>query len=192
MKRHGDGRFRGNRSAKQVTDAMLIALWVERETIRLKRMGMHSFDTIAGLLTRVGCGEHIANVRPPEGVTFPDGYRISKMGCCKAFRRRMEREPNLEAEEHRRLDTERCEDMYFALQPGALKGDPRSIDSAVRVLSHKAEINGLKSPARVEITGKDGGPMSVKTFRKLCEEAEKTAETEAEKEEGEKGGSENQ
>ncbi len=172
MKRHIDGRFRGNRSPMQVTERMIIARWVERETLRLKRMGM-SLETIAELLTKVGLGEHVSTVTPPEDVTFPANYRVSKMACCKAFRRRMEREPNLEAAEHRTLDTERCEDMFFALQPGVRKGDPRSIDSAIRVLAHKAEINGLKTPARVEMTGKDGGPMSVTTFRQLCEEAEK-------------------
>ncbi len=173
MKRHIDGRFRGNRAAMQLTEKMRISRWVEHETIRLKRMGVNSFETIAELLTKAGRGEHVPTVTPPEGVSFPPNYRISKMGCCKAFRRRMEREPNLEAAEHRRLDTERCEDMFFALQGGVRKGDPRSIDSAVRVLAHKAEINGLKTPARVEMTGKDGGPMSVATFRQLCEEADK-------------------
>src|SRR5450631_806590 len=118
MKRHIDGRFRGNRSPMQLTERMRISRFVERETIRLKRMGVNSFETIAELLTKAGRGEHVPTVVLPEDVTFPSNYRISKMGCCKAFRRRMEREPNLEAAEHRRLDTERCEDMFFALQGG--------------------------------------------------------------------------
>jgi len=54
MKRHPDGRFRGNRSPAQVTDRILISRWVEREVIRLKRMGIASFETIADLLTRAG------------------------------------------------------------------------------------------------------------------------------------------
>lgn len=172
MKRHLDGRFRGNRSPSQISDRILISRWVEREVIRLKRMGIASFETIADLLSRAGRGELVPTVTLPEGVIFPPSYRISKMGCSKAFRRRMEREPNLEAAEHRRLDTERCEEMFFSLQAGIRKGDPRSIEVAVRVLAHKAEINGVKAPARVEMTGKDGGPMSVESFRRLCEEAE--------------------
>ncbi len=38
MKRHPDGRFRGNRSSIQITTKLLISRWVEREVIRLKRM----------------------------------------------------------------------------------------------------------------------------------------------------------
>jgi len=171
MKRNPDGTFRGNRSASRITDRIVISRWVETEVIRLKRMGIVSFETIADLLTRAGRGESVPVTMPP-GVTFPLHYRISKMGCSKAYRRRMEREPNLAAAEHRRLDTERCEDLFLALQPGIRKGDPRSIDAAVRVLGHKAEINGLRAPARVEMTGKDGGPMTIETFRQMCEEVE--------------------
>jgi hypothetical protein len=40
------------------------------------------------------------------------------------------------------------------------------------VLAHKAEINGYQAPARIEMTGKQGGPLEIETFRKLCEEAE--------------------
>src|SRR5262249_9970374 len=150
MKRHPDGRYRGNRSPVQVNDRILISRWVETEVIRLKRMGIVSFETIADLLTRAGRGESVPVTMPP-GVTFPPDYRISKMGCCKAYRRRMEKEPNLAAAEHRRLDTERCEELFLALQPGIRKGDPRSIDAAARVLGHKAEINGLRAPARGEL-----------------------------------------
>jgi hypothetical protein len=171
MKRNPDGTFRGNRSPSRITDRIVISRWVETEVIRLKRMGIVSFETIADLLTRAGRGESVP-VTMPQGVRFPPNYRISKMGCSKAYRRRMEKEPNLAAAEHRRLDTERCEELFLALQPGIRKGDPRSIDAAVRVLGHKAEINGLRTPARVEMTGKDGGPMTIETFRQMCEEVE--------------------
>jgi phage FluMu protein gp41 len=62
--------------------------------------------------------------------------------------------------------------MYLALQPGMRKGDPRSIEVAVKVLIHKSEINGYKAPAKVEMTGKQSGPLAIETLRKLCEEAE--------------------
>jgi hypothetical protein len=71
MKRHPDGRFRGNRSSIQITTKLLISRWVEREVIRLKRMGVASFETIAELLTRAGRGEYVPTVSLPEGVTFP-------------------------------------------------------------------------------------------------------------------------
>jgi hypothetical protein len=142
-------------------------------------MGIVSFETIAALLTRAGRGESVP-VTIPQGVVFPPDYCISKMGCSKAYRRRMEKEPNLAAAEHRRLDTERCEELYLALQAGIRKGDPRSVEAAVRVLGHKAEINGLKTPARVEMTGKDGGPMTIETFRELCAEVDERKSPEKE------------
>jgi len=33
------------------------------------------------------------------------------------------------------------------------QGDPRSIEVGVKVLTHKAEMNGYKAPARVDMTG---------------------------------------
>ena len=70
MKRQPDGKFRGNRSAVKVSDKILIARWVEKEVIRLKRMGVATFETIADLLTRAGRGEYVPHVTLPEGVNF--------------------------------------------------------------------------------------------------------------------------
>jgi hypothetical protein len=121
MKRHPDGRFRGNRAKIQVTDKALISRWVEAQVIRLKRMGVSTFETIADLLTRAGRGELVPTVSVPPEVTFPSDYSISKIGCWKAYRRWLEREPSLEAEEHRKMDIERHEEHYFLLQPGLRK-----------------------------------------------------------------------
>jgi len=43
--------------------------------------------------------------------------------------------------------------MLLSLHPGIRQGHPRSIEVGVKVLTHKAEINGYKAPARVEVTG---------------------------------------
>jgi hypothetical protein len=45
------------------------------------------------------------------------------------------------------------EEMFLSLQAGIRKGDPRSIEVGVKVLVHKAEMNGYKAPARVNMTG---------------------------------------
>ena len=108
----------------------------------------------------------------PEHASFTEDYSISAQAVHRAFRRGIVRLPNAEAVELRKLDNERCEDMYLALQSGIRKGDPRSVEVGVKVLAHKAEINGYKAPAKVEMTGKQGGPLAIETFRKLCEEAE--------------------
>ena len=107
MKRQADGRFRGNRAPIENTDKIEIARWVERETLRLKKMGVSSFETIADLLTKCGRAQHVPTVLPPDGVTFPPDYSITRMGAWKAYRRRMEKEPSLEARDHRKMDTER-------------------------------------------------------------------------------------
>jgi hypothetical protein len=54
----------------------------------------------------------------------------------------MDRQPSIDAEVYRKEDTARLEDMYLKLQPGISNGDPRYIDAGVRVLAHKAKLNG--------------------------------------------------
>ena len=71
----------------------------------------------------------------------------------RAFRRAIVRLPNAEAAELRKLDSERLEEMFLSLQAGIRQGDPRSIEVGVKVLVHKAEMNGYKAPARVDMTG---------------------------------------
>ena len=54
----------------------------------------------------------------------------------------MSRQPAINAEVLRKEDTARCEDMYLKLQLGVSDGDPRLVDAVVRVLAHKAKLNG--------------------------------------------------
>jgi hypothetical protein len=89
----------------------------------------------------------------PQDIHFPDGYRISVQAVHRAFRRAIVRLPNAEAAELRKLDSERLEEMLLSLQAGIRQGDSRSIEVGVRVLTHKPELNGYKSPARVEMSG---------------------------------------
>jgi|GEM_PF-2518446 len=151
-RRNEDGTFRGTRKALKVSERVRIARWVEAETLRLKRLGL-SFDAIAEQITKVGRGEARATVTMPAEITFPPDYHISRQACCKAFRKAITREPSLRAEEMRVVDTGRCEDMYLSLQPGMREGDPRSVEAGVKVLAHKAELNGYTAPARVEMAG---------------------------------------
>jgi hypothetical protein len=160
MKRQPDGKWRGTRQAVVVSQAVLRARWIEAETINLKRMGL-SFDLISDQITRIGKGQVQAIVAVPEGVTFPPDFQISRQGCHKAFKKAIAREPSLAAEEFRKLDSSRCEEMFMNLQPGIRKGNPRSIEAGVRVLRHSAQINGYAAPQRHELTGKDGSPLTV-------------------------------
>ena|ERR1700676_3147119 len=169
--RNSDGTIRRSNEPKRLTGKSIIARWVEAETLHLKRLGM-SYLTIAEHITRVARGQQQAMVQIPEGGFFSESYSISAQAVHRAFQRGISRLPNTEAVEFRKLDNERCEDMFLALQSGIRKGDPRSVEVGVKVLAHKAEINGYKAPAKVEMTGKEGGPLAIETFRKLCEEAE--------------------
>jgi len=93
-------------------------------------------------------------VSVPRDAQFPEGYQISMQAVHRAFRRAIVRLPNAEAAELRKLDSERLEEMFLSLQAGIRQGDPRSIQAGVRVLVHKAEMNGYKTPARVDMTGR--------------------------------------
>jgi hypothetical protein len=178
MKRQADGRFRGNRAPIENTDKIEIARWVERETLRLKKMGVSSFETIADLLTRCGRGQHVPTVVPPDGVTFPPDYSITRMGAWKAYRRRMEKEPSLEAREHRKMDTERLEDLYLSLQAGIKKADPKAIEAGVRVLTLKAKVLGYGLPQKLELTGTAGAPIPVALVKEMIERVDRETEEE--------------
>jgi hypothetical protein len=117
-------------------------------------------------------------VVPPESVTFPPDYRISRMGCWKAYRRRMEKEPSLEAREHRKMDTERLEDLYLSLQPGIKKGDAKAIEAGVRVLTLKAKVLGYASPQKLELTGTAGAPIPVALVQEMIERVDHEEEEE--------------
>jgi hypothetical protein len=160
--RNSDGTIRQTNKPRLLTNRSLIARWVEAETMHLKRLGM-SYQVIADHIMGVAQGQQMAMEPIPQDVQFPEAYRISIV-----------RLPNAEAVELRRLDTERCEDMFLSLQSGIRKGDPRSVEVGVKVLAHKAEINGYKAPAKVAVTGKDGEALiPIEALRRLQEAAEK-------------------
>jgi hypothetical protein len=150
--RSSDGTMRRANTPKVLTNRSIIARWVEGETLHLKRLGM-SFQAIADHIVEVAHGRQKAMVAVPQDAQFPERYEISMQAVHRAFKRAIDRLPNAEAAELRKLDSERLEEMFLSLQPGIRQGDPRSVQAAVRVLAQNAEINGYKAPARVDITG---------------------------------------
>jgi hypothetical protein len=147
-KRQPNGTWRSARQPVVVSAEVLRARWVEAETIRLKCFGLTSFDAVAEQISRVGRGQAQPMVAIPNGVTFPTDYRITRQACHKAFKKAIAREPALELAELRKLDAMRCEEMFMNLQPGIRKGNARAIEVAVKVLNHKAKINGYGSYGR--------------------------------------------
>jgi hypothetical protein len=142
--RNSDGRFRNHNKPTAISADTLRAQWVEIEAIRLKRNGF-SYEAIAEQITQTGRGQKAPVTALPDGLRFPPDYKITPMGCHKAVQRGLRRGPLLEADEMRRLDTDRCEEMYLFLTPGVRRGDPQSVRAAVTALAHKAAINGYKS-----------------------------------------------
>jgi hypothetical protein len=160
MKRNLDGTWRSTRKAIIASEAVRRARWVEAESIRLKRMGFFSFEEIAEHITSVGRGQAQPMVATAD-ISFPADYQISRQACCKAFKKALAREPALEVVELRKLDTQRCEEMYLSLQPAIRKGDPPAVAAGVKVLSHKAKLNGYAAPQKHELTSKDGNSVTV-------------------------------
>ena len=150
--RNSDGTMRRANKPKGLTNRSIIARWVEAETLHLKRLGM-SYQAIADHVVEVAQGRQKAMAPVPQDAQFPEGYQISMQAVHRAFRRAIVRLPNAEAAELRKLDSERLEEMFLSLQAGIRQGDPRSIEVGVKVLTHKAEMNGYKAPARVDMTG---------------------------------------
>ena len=150
--RNSDGTMRRASRPKVLTNRSIIARWVEAETLHLKRLGM-GYQAIADHIVEVAQGRRKAMAPVPQDAQFPEGYQISMQAVHRAFRRAIVRLPNAEAAELRKLDSERLEEMFLSLQAGIRQGDPRSIEVGVKVLTHKAEMNGYKAPARVDMTG---------------------------------------
>jgi len=150
--RNSDGSLRSANQPQLLTNRTLIARWIESVTLQLKRLGM-SYQAIADHIMAVAHGQQNAVVPVPPELAFPQGYRISMQAVHRAFLRAIVRLPNAEAAALRKLDSERLEDMLLSLQSGIRRGDPRSIEVGVKLLAHKAEINGYKAPSRVEMTG---------------------------------------
>jgi hypothetical protein len=141
MKRNPDGTFRNARHAVVLSDRTIRARWVSAEILQCKRTGL-SMAAIAVHLARVGQA-HEKPVSPlPEAIAFAPDYSISESAVFKAYHKAMDRQPVADADVLRKEDTHRCEDMYRHLQRGISSGDPRSIDAGVRVLAHKAKLNG--------------------------------------------------
>jgi hypothetical protein len=169
-RRNSDGTIRRNDRPQRLTNRSLIARWVEAEALHLKRLGM-SYPNIADHLIAVARGQRQSFVPLPAPAHFPADYHISAQAVHLALKRALVRLPNAEAAELRKLDSERCEDMFLALQPAIRKGDSKAVDAGVRVLAHKARLNGYEAARSIELGGKAGGAaISIELARRVMEE----------------------
>lgn len=65
----------------------------------------------------------------------------------------------------RDLDIDRLDAMLYALRGRIERGDPRAIDSGLRILERRAKLLGLDAAVKQEITGADGGPLVLEDAR---------------------------
>jgi len=153
MKRNPDGTWRNARHPIVVSNRSNIARWVTAEILVCKRKGL-SMAAIAVHISRVGQNQEQALSPVPDVVVFPPNYHFSESAAFKAYHKVMDRQPAIDAAVFRKEDTARLEDMYLKLQPGISNGDPRHIDAGVRVLAHKAKLNGYAvDPEQVSNSG---------------------------------------
>lgn len=162
-RRQPDGRFRGSREPVAPSARTQLARWVESEVLRRKTLGVTSFALIAEQVTKVGRGEAPPLVEFPPGLTFPPGYSISAVACWKACQRALSRSPRLRAEEMRDIDSDRLEDAILATQKGIKNGDPGALQAFSKLIATRARLNGYLSPQKVELSGKSGRPIEIKT-----------------------------
>lgn len=175
--RNSDGTIRNARSPKKLTERSVRARWVEAEVIRLKRFGL-SFVAVAEHISQVGRGMAQAMIALPVGLTFPPNYHVGPTAVKRAYHRAVNREPNIEVEELRRLDNDRCEDYLVALQPAIRKGDVRAIAEARKLQEHRSKINGYAAPQQVQVTGKDGKPLLIEALTALIDQADEEKKNE--------------
>jgi hypothetical protein len=175
--RNSDGTLRRPNQPALLTQRSLLARWVEAETLHLKQSGT-SLKAIADHIVGVAQGKIGAMVSPPADLRFPNNYQISVQAVHAAFRRGIMRLPNSEATELRKLDTERLEDMFLSLGPAIRKGDAKAVDAGVRVLAHKAKLNGYEAPRSIELGGKEGGGISVTMIQEVVNALDENKEKE--------------
>ena len=102
--------------------------------------------------------ERLQKGEPFEQIAAAVGFSDAS-GAWRAATRALNRIPVAAAEELRRIDTLRIEEMYRALLPAIGRGEARAVEAALRVLAHKAKLNGYAAPSKLELTGRDGKPL---------------------------------
>jgi hypothetical protein len=75
-------------------------------------------------------------------VKLPASYSVTPMGCCKALKRALNREPAQAVEEYRAVDNQRLEDWLLSLAARIRSGDIDAVKTGLALLKHRADLNG--------------------------------------------------
>jgi hypothetical protein len=86
------------------------------------------------------------------GVSKPRAFKIVRLALDELVQHCSETAERVKALELHRLDR-------YRLSLDARKGDPRTVDTLIRISERVAKLHGLDSPQRIEASGLNGGPI---------------------------------
>ena len=75
------------------------------------------------------------------------------------------------ADDVRRLELERLDELLKGLWYFAKVGNQGAIDKVLRIMERRAKLLGLDAPTKNEVTGKDGEPIDIKLIEVLVPDA---------------------
>jgi len=172
LPRNPDGTIRAANRAPMLTPRFLIRRWIEQEVWKQRLLGLE-YAQIAMAIVRAARREIQPAVPLPQ-VEFPLNFTISVVTIARAYKRMMKAVPAEAAAELRKEDNLKTDAIWLSLQSGLLKGDAYTADVAIRVLDHKAKINGYTAPKQVQLDGnlnvsqngeEDGEPGESREFQ---------------------------
>jgi hypothetical protein len=99
---------------------------------------------------------------PFEVIADRVGYK-DKSGAYRAWERAMKGLVTEPAEELRKLELARLDDLLFAIWKKGTEGDLGAIDKLLKISERRAKLAGLDMPTMLknELTGPGGGPIQV-------------------------------
>lgn len=91
-----------------------------------------------------------------QGVSYAEiakqvGYK-SGSGAHAAVRKALKKTLQEPADDLRKIENERLDSMLAALWDKVEKGDPQAIMAGIKISERRAKLNGLDSPAEVDVT----------------------------------------
>lgn len=75
----------------------------------------------------------------------------------------------------RELEVARLDKMLAALDPRIEDGEPRAIETAIRLSESRRKLLGIDAPTKVETSGPNGAPLTVEAGDALLERLEQLA-----------------
>jgi DNA-binding CsgD family transcriptional regulator len=80
---------------------------------------------------------------------------------CKRVFRKLDEHTQESAREYRTLELGRIGALIKALWKRGLEGELKAIDRLTKLIDLEAELCGTKAASKIEVTGAEGGPLSV-------------------------------